>query len=50
MPRFAVGWFIDLDWQDLPDFIQRYGDIVILKEWYDNPAFMALEIYDGWRE
>lgn len=44
------GWFIDLEWSDLSDFIQRHGDIVIEKEWGENPAYMLLEIYDGSRE
>ena len=44
------GWFIDLEWQDMAAFIQRYGDIVIEKEWGENSSFMLLEIYDGCRE
>lgn len=43
-------WFVEInDLQQLNEFIDKYGDIVIQKS-YNNPEIFEIEIYDDYRE
>ena len=46
----SVGWFLEISTLDeLLKFKSKYGQIII-KECWDNPNIIELEIYDDYRE
>lgn len=40
-------WFIDLEWKDLPTFLDKHKQLVLIK---NDDGTLCLEIYDGYRE
>ncbi len=49
-PEGLTGWFLEINTlEELLDFKNKYGQIIILESWY-NPDIVELEIYDDYRE
>lgn len=42
------GWFVDID--DILEFSEKYGNLIISKESYSNRDIPSIEIYDDYRE
>lgn len=45
----SQDWFVEMEWDDLKEFCELHGRIVLSRYWR-NSAYWQIEIYDDYRE